>query len=135
MECVFCRVTRGEIPSSTVHADDQVVAFMDIAPATPGHLLVVPRAHAAGLGDLDPGDAAQMMVVAQRLAGALRTALSPAGVNLWPADGRAAGQEVFHSHLHVVPRNEGDGFTVSATFQQPARDVLDGLAAQVRDAL
>lgn len=135
MGCVFCRVITGELPSSTVYEDDRVVAFMDIDPATEGHLLVVPRTHASGLADLEPDDAARMMTVAQRLADAVRSELSPAGINLLLADGQAAGQEVPHSHLHVVPRTHGDGFTVSARFTRPSRDVLDDLASRVRARL
>lgn len=134
--CVFCAIASGEAPASLVHRDDRIVAFLDIAPATPGHLLVVPTRHATHLADLDPEDGARMFRVAQRIAVALRGAAhDAAGVNLFLADGEVAGQEVFHTHLHVLPRREGDGFRVSAGFREPARHELDEQAAAIRSAL
>lgn len=136
MTCVFCAIAAGELPSSRVYEDDRVLAFMDLAPATPGHLLVVPRAHATGLADLDPGDARQMMTVAQSLARAVRDSSLPAdGVNLLLADGEIAGQEVSHMHLHVIPRTHDDGFTLTARSTRPPRGELDKHAALVRAAL
>lgn len=135
-DCVFCAIVSGEAPASLVHRDEHTVAFLDIAPATRGHLLVVPRRHAARLADLDPEDGARMFRVAQRIAVALRGApLDATGVNLFLADGEVAGQEVLHAHLHVLPRREGDGFRVSADFGEPGRDDLDDQAAAIRSAL
>lgn len=136
MECVFCAIVAGEAPASHVYGDDHVIAFMDIAPATPGHVLVVPRAHAPYLRDLDPDDGARMFRVAQRIAQALRDSSIPtAGINLFLADGEVAQQEVFHAHLHVVPRTRGDGFRVEAEFGRPERDLLDAQATAIRQAL
>ena len=136
MTCVFCRIVSGDLPSSPVHADDRALAFMDLRPATPGHLLVVPRQHATDLAELDPDDGAHLFRVAQRLAGAVRaSSLRPQGVNLFLADGAAAGQEVFHVHLHVLPRAAGDGFRIDARFQSPSRAELDRHAADIRSAL
>jgi diadenosine tetraphosphate (Ap4A) HIT family hydrolase len=109
---------------------------MDLNPATTGHLLVVPKRHAADLAALDPEDGAQMFRVAQRLAAAVRaSSLEPEGVNLYLADGEVAGQEVFHAHLHVLPRRTGDGFAVRADFASPPREELDRVAGLVREAL
>jgi histidine triad (HIT) family protein len=106
---------------------------MDMAPATPGHLLVVPKIHAPHLVDLDPEDGARMFQVAQQLAQALRESSIPAdGINLFLADGEVALQEVFHAHLHVLPRTSGDGVTVNANFSIPQRDLLDAQAADIR---
>ncbi len=94
-----------------VYEDERTVAFMDIQPVTPGHLLVVPRAHAAYLADLDPEDGGRLFQVGQRAAAALRASERRCeGVNFFLADGEAAGQEVFHVHLHVIPRFIDDGF-------------------------
>lgn len=132
--CVFCRIVEGTEPASIVAADDEAVAFLDIAPATPGHLLVVPRAHATGLADLPADTGERLFRVAQRLAGALRgSGLRCAGVNLFLADGAAAFQDVFHVHLHVIPRWPGDG--VRLHMGTPSRPELDGHAAAVRAAL
>jgi diadenosine tetraphosphate (Ap4A) HIT family hydrolase len=110
-QCIFCRIVRGEAEAHVVYQDDRVMAFLDLHPVTRGHLLVVPRRHAPDLAALEPQDAAAMIEAARRLAGALRRAsLHVDGVNLHLADGAAAGQSVFHAHLHVIPRYRGDGF-------------------------
>jgi len=110
-DCLFCRILAGELPGTFVFRDDRCAAFMDIQPVNPGHLLVVPVRHATHLADLDPDDVGRMMQVAQRLAASLRrSGLRCDGVNLFLADGEAAMQEVFHVHLHVLPRYRGDGF-------------------------
>ena len=135
-DCVFCGILAGSEPASFVHESDEVVAFMDIAPVTPGHLLVIPREHHADLGDVPPAVAGEMMRVAQALADALRrTSVRVDGVNLFYADGEAAGQEVFHAHLHVFPRWPGDGFRLEPTYgQPPTRATLDEIAAMVRSS-
>ena len=115
MSCVFSGIVRGEQPVSIVHEDAELLAFVDIRPVTTGHLLVIPKVHCVGLDDLDEAIGADMWRLAQRLAGALRrSSLRCEGVNVFLADGEAAGQEVFHVHLHVIPRFVGDGFRVAA---------------------
>lgn len=138
-DCIFCRILAGELPASIVYRDELVAAFMDIQPVNPGHLLVVPLAHAPFLADLDPAAGARMFEVARRLAAALRgSGLRCAGVNLFLADGEAAMQEVFHAHLHVFPRYPGDGFGLrfgDHYWQKPSRGELDEAAARIRAAL
>ena len=136
MDCVFCAIVAGELPASRVYDDERVLAFMDLNPATPGHLLVIPKRHASDLAGLDPEDGAQMFRVAQRLGAAVRaSSLEPEGVNLFLADGEAAGQEVFHAHLHVLPRRSGDGLRIRAEFGSPGREELERHAADIRTAL
>jgi histidine triad (HIT) family protein len=136
---VFCSIITGDAPASVVYRDDYVVAFMDIRPVTPGHLLVVPIVHATYLADLDANIGAALFGVATSVAAALRRSGLPcAGINLFYADGAVAGQEVFHSHLHVIPRTADDGFRVDARAwrePQPQRSALDAHAAAIRDAL
>ena len=134
--CVFCDIVAGRGPASLVHSDETVIAFLDLRPVTTGHLLVIPRAHAAFLADLDPAVGGLMFGVAQRMAAALRrSGLRCDGVNLFLADGEAAFQEVFHVHLHVIPRTPGDGFRIRAKWRPPARAELDLVADRVRDGL
>ncbi len=134
--CVFCGIIAGQLAASRVYEDDHVVAFMDVRPLTPGHLLVVPRAHAAGLEGLDEDTGARTFTVAHRLARAVRNSAVPSeGVNFFLADGVAAGQEVFHVHLHVIPRTPGDGFRLRARPRTPERDELDATAERVRAGL
>jgi len=110
MPCIFCDILAGTAPADFVHQDDLCVAFMDIRPINPGHVLVVPHQHTALLTGLAPGSVGHILLVAQRVDAALRTSgLKCDGVNLFLADGRSAGQEVMHVHLHVIPRFIGDG--------------------------
>ncbi len=107
-DCLFCKIVAGEIPSERVDEDERTVAFMDINPATRGHALVIPRAHAANLLQIEPEDLAATALAAQRLAGRAVEAFGADGVNLLNSCGPAAWQTVFHFHIHVIPRYEGD---------------------------
>jgi histidine triad (HIT) family protein len=132
--CVFCEIVAGRAPASVVHSDETVLALLDIRPLNTGHLMVIPRAHKVSLADLDPAVGGHMFAVAQRMAAALRRSGLPCeGVNLFLADGEAAFQEVFHVHLHVVPRTAGDGFRIQAKWRRPSRAELDSVAERVRD--
>ena len=135
MSCVFCEIVAGRAPASIVHEDERTVTFLDLRPVAPGHLLVVPRRHAASLDELDPEDGAQVFRVGMQADAALRASALPCeGVNLYLADGEAAGQEVFHVHLHVIPRVGGDGLGFrhgDATAR--GRAELDGTAAEIRE--
>jgi histidine triad (HIT) family protein len=107
-DCLFCKIVRGEIPSTRVDEDDRTVAFMDINPATRGHLLVVPREHSADLLDIGADDLAACGRMAQKLAARVRERLGADGVNLLNSSGQAAWQTVFHFHIHVIPRYNSD---------------------------
>jgi histidine triad (HIT) family protein len=137
--CAFCEIVAGHAPASVVYRDARCVAFMDIQPVNPGHLLVIPLAHAAYLAELDTRDGGHLFQVAQKLAVALRrSGLRAEGVNLYLADGEAAGQEVFHVHLHVFPRFAGDGFGLrfAPEYGEPvSRARLDRDAAAIAQAL
>ena len=136
MECIFCEIVAGRSPAEVVWRDEDVMAFMDIDPVTDGHVLVIPTAHSVGLTDIEAGIAGAMMQLAQRVACALRDGgLRYEGVNLFFAQGEAAFQEVFHSHLHVFPRYAGDGFTIDAPWAGRTRESLAGSAAAVRAGL
>ena len=132
MDCPFCAIVAGSLEASVVHEDEHVLAFMDLHPIATGHLLVVPKAHAASLADLDPDDGARVFRVAHRLAGVVRaSSVRTDGINLFLADGGAAGQEVFHVHLHVLPRHAEDGFRLEVAPTQPTRAELDAVAAEI----
>ena len=133
--CVFCEIVAGRLPSSQVYSDEHVIAFTDIRPLTPGHLLVIPRAHADGLAELPEDLGARVFTTAHRLAAALRRSGFCAGTDLFLADGAEAGQEVFHAHLHVIPRYPGDGFRLKAKAGAPDRDALEATAGQLRQAI
>jgi diadenosine tetraphosphate (Ap4A) HIT family hydrolase len=137
--CVFCRILDGREKASFVAQGTDAVAFMDVHPITDGHTLVVPRKHAALISDVDEVGAVAMWSLARRVAGALReSGLRCEGINLFLADGAGGGQEVFHSHLHVVPRWPGDGFRIEFPPHYGAaaeRKALDDVAARLRKRL
>ena len=135
--CVFCAIAAGEAPASVVWEDDLAVAFMDLRQPNPGHVLVVPRAHIANILGLDDRTGAALMAGTTRVARAVSRAFAPDGLNVWQSTGEAAGQEVFHLHLHVMPRLAGDGlFRPYPELPAPsARDTLEALAEQVRGQL
>jgi histidine triad (HIT) family protein len=139
MNCIFCEILAGKLPASMVFTDEVCSAFMDIQPINPGHLLVVPNQHAAFLSELDPAVGGRMFQVVQRLSGALRqSGVRCDGVNLFLADGEAAGQDVFHVHLHVFPRFKGDGFGVKVGLKyhlKPPRSELDAIADKINVVL
>ena len=137
--CAFCGIVAGTADASFVYRDERVAAFLDIRPVTPGHLLVIPHEHLEGLGDLPADLRAHLFGVASRLAVAVRrSGLRCDGVNLLLADGEAGGQEVFHVHVHVIPRWTDDGFRIDAAAWSrppPTRESLDADAAVIRSAL
>jgi histidine triad (HIT) family protein len=107
-DCIFCKILAGEIPARIVDEDERTIAFMDIAPATRGHALVVPRAHSRDLLEIAPEDLQATALAAQRLAGRATERLAADGVNLLNACGPAAWQTVYHFHIHVIPRYRDD---------------------------
>jgi len=137
--CVFCALIRGDAPATFVHQDDAVVAFMDIRPVQPGHVLVVPRVHATLLHELDGAVLARMWSVAIDVNRAMRASTLPVeAVSVYVADGVAAGQEVAHAHIHLIPRRSGDGFGFRfppGYGANPARTDLEGIAARIRETL
>jgi len=134
--CTFCAVVAGRAEASVVHEDETVVAFMDLFPVTPGHLLVVPRVHAVGLEDVDRATGAHVWSVGHDLARALRrSTLRCEGINILVCDGEVAFQTVFHLHLHVIPRYAGDGWTLTPDTVERERSLLDGEARAIKDAI
>ncbi len=107
-DCIFCRILAGELPATIVDQDERTIAFMDIAPATRGHALVIPRVHSSDLLSVDPEDLKAVVWTAQRLSGRAKERLGADGVNLINSCGAAAWQTVFHFHVHVIPRYTDD---------------------------
>jgi histidine triad (HIT) family protein len=107
-ECIFCKILTGDVPATIVDEDERTIAFMDIAPATRGHALVIPRAHAPDLLSVDTEDLQAVAVAARRLAARAKERLRADGINLLNSCGAAAWQTVFHFHIHVIPRYRDD---------------------------
>jgi len=108
-DCIFCKIVEGELPSTRVDEDERTISFMDIAPATRGHALVIPREHSSDLLSVEEEDLRAVADASKRLAARAKERLGADGVNLLNACGAVAFQSVFHFHMHVIPRYEGDG--------------------------
>ncbi len=134
-DCVFCDIIDGSSPASMVFQDETCVVFMDIQPINPGHMLVVPKEHSASLSELKPDIGAHLFKVAQHMAQVIRRSdVRCEGINIFMADGEAAGQDVFHVHLHVLPRYSGDNFGLQfgeSYGHRPSREELDALAKDI----
>jgi histidine triad (HIT) family protein len=133
--CIFCRVIRGEVPSFRVCEDDHSLAFMDINPANPGHVLVIPKMHAETLFTLDEPWLTVTAIVAQRVARAVQTAFSPYGLNIIQANGPGAAQSVPHFHWHVLPRAQNDGLPMNWPLRPGDREAIAACAERIRAAL
>jgi histidine triad (HIT) family protein len=138
-ECIFCRIINRESPASLVYEDAACLAFMDIQPVNSGHVLVIPKKHAVFLAEMDADECGRLFTAAHKLAAAVRASgVRCEAVNLLLADGEAAGQEVFHVHVHVFPRFAGDGFGFQfgpEYARLPERRILNEQAGRIRAAL
>lgn len=132
VECIFCDIVAGRAPAWRVYEDDHAVAFMDINPATDGHALVVPRTHARDLWDIGEEQAREVMASTVRLAGIIKRALSPDGLNILHASGWAAFQTVFHFHLHLIPRYQGDPIRLPWVPRPGDRTKIAAVAEKIR---
>jgi diadenosine tetraphosphate (Ap4A) HIT family hydrolase len=131
--CVFCDIVHGDAEAHITYRDELVTAFLDINPVNPGHLLVIPNAHAASIQDVRDETCGRMFVIGRDLDKALReTDLRSEAVNLYLADGRAAGQAVFHAHLHVIPRYPGDSSGLHLHAESPQSPGTDVLGKQAK---
>ena len=133
--CVYCKIIAQEIPSSLIYQDDKVLAFLDIRPITQGHALLIPKVHSPSIASLDASILPALFKAASKITRGLYEALACDGVNWHTADGEDAGQEVFHFHLHLIPRYKGDGFGLrlpAGYGEPPSRSKLDSTAAKLR---
>jgi len=131
-DCIFCKIVAGVLPSERVDEDEHTIAFMDLNPWTRGHALVIPRRHSRNLYEVPDEDLQYAVVAAKRLALAMRDRLSCDGVNLLNACEPPAWQTVFHTHIHVIPRYEGDPLQVPVRPRQAEPDELAQVAAELR---
>ncbi|MBK7408852.1 MAG: HIT family protein [Saprospirales bacterium] len=132
MACIFCQIIEGKIPSHKVYEDDLVMAFMDAYPINPGHVLVVPKQHSELVSGLPAETAGRLFQVAQTV----ETAIRASGVrcdasNLVLNNGQAAGQEIPHAHLHIIPRHRGDGIRFQFQQKKAGREELDSIALEI----
>jgi histidine triad (HIT) family protein len=138
MHCTFCDIVRGAAEVSICYEDAQALAFLDIQPVNTGHVLVVPREHYETLTDVPREIGRHIYEVAMRLVPVIQEVANTPDINIVVSSGRAAGQDVFHYHMHLIPRREGDGFDVPLPFSgsdMPPREQLDACAARIISAL
>jgi histidine triad (HIT) family protein len=133
--CIFCRIVAKEIPAAVVFEDEHTLAFMDAGQVNPGHVLVAAKGHAESLYELSDAQAGALLRTAARVARAIRAAYRPQGLSVYQANGRAAWQTVFHYHMHLLPRHDGDGMALTWPAKNPPREKLAEYAAEIRKAL
>jgi histidine triad (HIT) family protein len=135
-DCIFCKIVAGELPSTKVYEDEDTVAFMDIGPVVKGHTLVIPKQHHDPITGTPPEVLQKLIVVVQKIAGAVFTGLGADGINVAQANGRLAGQEIFHIHFHVIPRFEKDGFSRNWTpGKYDSQEEMEQVAEKIRGAV
>ena len=130
--CIFCKIANGEIPAATLYEDDLFRVILDLGPASKGHALILPKNHFADLLALDEETSAKVLAVAAKVGAAMKKSLHCDGFNLVQNNGEAAGQTVFHFHMHIIPRYEGGPRMVSWEPGQPTKEELAELAECIR---
>jgi len=130
-DCEFCKIVRKEKEASVVYEDERALAFMDIRPVSDGHTLVISKAHYENIYDIPEDELAYIYRVVKRVAGAVRKGIGPEGISITQHNGRAANQRVFHLHVHVIPRHEGQQFPRPDELSEANRDKLGVIAAKI----
>ena len=134
-DCLFCKIIAGEIPCFKLFEDDETLAFMDINPANEGHALVIPKEHAKDVYTVSDAAIAATVATAKKIAAAIDKTLNPDGLNLLQCNGPAAAQSVFHFHMHVLPRREGDELKLNWGLRPGDMDAIGALAERIRGNL
>ncbi|HIX77709.1 MAG TPA: HIT family protein [Candidatus Fusicatenibacter merdavium] len=135
MDCIFCKLANGEIPTATLYEDDDFRVILDQGPATKGHALILPKKHYANIYELPEELAARAMVLAKRMAGTMTEALNCDGFNLVQNNGEAAGQTVFHFHMHLIPRYNNDHAGITWNPGTLEEDVKEEILAAVKEKI
>ena len=130
-DCIFCRIANGEIPSKEIYEDDKFRVILDLGPAARGHALILPKEHAENLYELPDETAAEVMVLARKIATRLKDKLHCDGLNLIQNNGETAGQTVMHFHLHVIPRYKGDGQKIGWVPGSPSQEELETVRKEI----
>ena len=131
--CIFCKIANGEIPAATLYEDEDFRVILDLGPASKGHALILPKAHAANIYEISDDMAAKAMILAKKMATKMTEALKCDGFNIVQNNGEPAGQTVFHFHMHLIPRYKGDGVGLTWTPGELNDEVRDEILKKVRD--
>lgn len=129
--CIFCKIAAGEIPSSTVYEDNDFRVIMDINPASKGHAIILPKEHAANIFELSDETAGKLMLVAKKVATAMKEELQCEGINILQNNGEIAGQTVFHVHVHLIPRYKDDTVTIGWKHKESYEDDFAALSSAI----
>ena len=130
-DCIFCKIAKGEIPSKTIYEDEMFRVILDLGPATKGHALILPKEHFANLYELPDNYAEALMKVARKVGLLMKDKLSCDGLNLVQNNGEIAGQTVFHFHMHMIPRYEGDGQVIGWKPGEPTEEELEQIQSEI----
>lgn len=130
--CIFCKIANGEIPAATLYEDEDFRVILDLGPATKGHALILPKAHAANIYELSDEMTGKAMILAKKMAAKMTEALNCDGFNIVQNNGEAAGQTVFHFHMHLIPRYKGDNAGISWTPGKLTDEVREEIVAKVK---
>lgn len=131
-DCIFCKIANGEITSRTLYEDEHFRVIFDISPASKGHAIILPKKHAANIFEISEEDASKIYVVAKKVATALSEELQCEGVNILQNNGEAAGQSVFHLHMHIIPRYKDDTVNIKWKPTAPDEALLDQLSEKLK---
>lgn len=129
--CIFCKIANGEIPSKTIYEDEEFRAILDLGPVEKGHTLILPKNHHKDLFELPDETAAKVIVLAKKLAAQLKEKLDCDGFNILQNNAEAAGQTVFHFHMHIIPRYKSENNEITWTPGKPSQDELESVKQQI----
>src|SRR3989338_10174105 len=136
MDCLFCKIVKGEIPTAKIYEDENVLAFLDVNPDSKGHTLVIPKQHAQDIFDIEKESLQKVFIAAKIIAQKLKDSLRADGINLMQANGKAANQVVMHFHLHLIPRYQNDGLKIHGhrpkEDEKPSFDELQDIAKKIK---
>jgi len=133
--CVFCRIVRKQAPASIIYEDETVIAFIDIRPLNIGHTLVIPKAHYIDIFDIPENELTNVYKVSKQISFAIKKATNSDGISIIQQNGKAAGQDIFHLHVHVVPRFEGQKLSSFNELKEVERTKLDDMAKKIKKKL
>ena len=135
MDCVFCKIVNNELPSAKVYEDEDCFAFLDINPVSQGHTLLIPKRHYENMQEAPKDTLSKLAAAGQKVAKAIVEATGAQGYNFTTANGRPAGQSVFHVHFHIIPRRDGDGFAPWGTGKYDSTDEAQKVANAIREKI
>ncbi|MGD6851211.1 MAG: HIT family protein [Candidatus Bathyarchaeia archaeon] len=130
--CIFCQIAAKNAPSSIIYEDEAVLAFLDIRPLNMGHTLVIPKTHYVDVFDIPENELCKVYLAAKKMSGSIKKATCAQGISIFQQNGTAAGQDIFHLHVHVVPRFMGQTLPRFSELEEAKRSMLDEMAAKIR---